>query len=288
MKTLKEYILEARQKGIAIGHFNISNLEVLCAVFNSAKKLNQPVIIGVAEGERDFIGVKQVSALVKSLREEHNFPIFLNADHSYSFERVKEAIDAGFDAVIIDGAKLSLDENIALTKKCVDYANASGRDVLVEAELGYIGGSSKMLDEIPTDVKLDPKFLTSVEDAKRFVTETGINLFAPAIGNIHGMLKGGVDPSLNIVRIREIYAATLLPLVLHGASGNTADDIREAISAGMAIVHINTELRVAYKKALINSLEKNKDEIAPYKYMKEVVLEVEKVVDDKIKIFAKL
>ena len=114
MKTLRECITEAGQKKVAIGHFNISNLEGVWAVFRSAQSLDVPVIIGVSEGERDFVGVPQISALVKSLREEFDYPIFLNADHTYSFDRVKEAIDAGFDSVIFDGAKLSLEENILI------------------------------------------------------------------------------------------------------------------------------------------------------------------------------
>lgn len=118
-------------------------MEALWGIFRAAQSLNLPVIIGVSEGERDFIGVRQVAALVKSIREEYNYPIYLNADHTYSFDRVKEAIDAGFDSVIFDGAKLSFEENVAVTKQCVEYARNCGRDVLVEAELGYIGTSSK-------------------------------------------------------------------------------------------------------------------------------------------------
>ena len=188
MKTLKETIKEAEKNGIAVGHFNISNIEGLHAVFNVAKKLNLPVIIGVSEGERDFIGVKQVVVLVKSLREENDYPIFLNADHTYSFEKVKEAVDAGFDSVIFDGAKLSMEENIRITKQCVEYAQKINPEILVEAELGFIGSSSKILDKIPEEVNLDKDSLTKPEEAKKFVKQTRINLFAPAVGNIHGML----------------------------------------------------------------------------------------------------
>lgn len=288
MKTLKEYIVEASKNGTAIGHFNISNLETLWGIFNASRKLNLPVIIGVAEGERDFIGIKQVVALIKSLREEFSYPIFLNADHTYSFDRVKEAIDAGFDAVIFDGAKLPFEENIALTKKCVDYARTIDREILIEGEMGYIGGSSKVLDEIPEGVKLDPKFLTSDSDAQKFVHETGVDLFAPAVGNIHGMLKGGIDPSLNIERIVEIRKSANIPLVLHGASGNSPEDVRLAIKAGMSIVHINTEIRVAYKRGLIQSLQDNPEEVAPYKILKGATLEVEKVVTEKLKLFSNI
>jgi fructose-bisphosphate aldolase class II len=288
MKTLKEYILDAEKKGIAIGHFNISNLETLKGIFETAKKLDVPVIIGTAEGERNFIGTKQAVALIKSLREEYDYPIFLNADHTYSFDKVKEAVDAGYDAVIFDATNLSFEENIKITKQCVDYAKSVNPDILVEAELGFIGSSSKVLDEIPEGVKITEEFLTKPEEAKKFVLETGVDMLAPAIGNIHGMLKGGKDPALNIQRIKEIKEAVGIPLVLHGASGNSSLDIKESIKAGMAIVHINTEIRVAFRKGLVKSLQENPDEVAPYKYMKEAVKSVGAVVEEKLKLFSNL
>ena len=107
MKTYREYIAEAETKKVAIGHFNISNIEGMWGVFNAARELDVPIIIGVSEGERKFIGVKQTVALIKSLRDEYEYPVFLNADHTYSFDGIKEVIDAGFDSVIFDGAKLS-------------------------------------------------------------------------------------------------------------------------------------------------------------------------------------
>jgi fructose-bisphosphate aldolase class II len=288
MKTLRETVAEAMQKGVAVGHFNISNLEALWGIFNAAKKLNVPVIIGVSEGEREFVGVKQVAALVKSIREEYNYPIFLNADHTYSVEKVKEAIDAGFDSVIVDGAKLSFEENVVMASECVKYARACGRDVLVEGELGYIGQSSKVLDAIPEGVDLGESTLTSPEQAKEFVEKTGVDMLAPAVGNFHGMLRGGVDPKLNIERIKEISKATGIPLVLHGGSGNSAEDFQNGITAGVGIVHINTEIRVAYRDALRLFLQENPDEVAPYKILKSSVTAVEKVVEAKLKTFNKL
>ncbi|MFA5838354.1 MAG: class II fructose-bisphosphate aldolase [Candidatus Paceibacterota bacterium] len=285
MKSLREIIEEAEKRGVAIGHFNISNIEGLHAVFNASKKLNSPVIIGVSEGERDFIGIKQVVALVKSLREENDYPIFLNADHTYSFERAKEVVDAGFDSVIFDGAKLSTEENIKITKQCVEYAKKINPEILVEAELGFIGSSSKILDKIPENVNLDKDSLTKPEEAKEFVKQTGIDLFAPAVGNIHGMLGLGKDPSLNIELIKKIRKEAGVPLVLHGGSGTSDEDFKKAIKAGISIIHINTELRVAYKNAVQLSLQENPDEIAPYKIMKGVVLAMEKVVEEKLKLF---
>ena len=288
MKTLKEYILDAEKKGIAIGHFNISNIEGLKAIFQAAKNLDVPVIIGTAEGERNFIGTKQVVALVKSLREEYNYPIFLNADHTYSFDKVKEAVDAGYDAVIFDATGLSFEENIKITKQCVDYAKSVNPNIIVEAELGFIGKSSQVLEGIPEGVKITEEFLTKPEEAKKFVEETGVDMLAPAVGNIHGMLKGGKDPALNIARIAEIKKAVGIPMVLHGASGNSPEDIKAAIKAGMAVVHINTELRVAYRKALVKSLQENPDEVAPYKYLKDPIKAMSEVVEAKIKLFSNL
>lgn len=288
MKTLKQTVLEAREKKVAVGHFNISNLEALWGIFRAAQSLNVPVIIGVSEGERDFVGVKLVASAVKSIREEFDYPIYLNADHTYSFDRVKEAIDAGFDSVIVDGAKLSFEENVKLTKQCVDYARASGREVLVEAELGYIGQSSKVLDEIPEGVMLDESSLTDPVKAKEFVELTGVDMLAPAVGNFHGMLRGGVDPKLNIERVKQVSESTGVPLVLHGGSGNSEDDFKQAIANGINIVHINTEIRLAFRDAVKKALQKNPDEVAPYKFLKPGMLAVQEVVTAKLKFFNNL
>ncbi len=285
MKTLRQYIKEAEEKGIAIGHFNISNLETLSGIFNVAKKLDLPVIIGTAEGERKFIGTKQAVALVKNLRDEYNYPIFLNADHTKTVEGVKEVIDAGYDAVIFDGTDLSYEENLRLTKECVEYARSVNPEIIVEAELGFIGASSKVLDKIPEGVKITEEFLTKPEEAKEFVLATGVDMLAPAVGNIHGMLKGGIDPALNIDVVKKINDAVSIPLVLHGASGNSAGDIQAAIKAGMSVVHVNTEIRVAFRKALEESLASKPEEVSPYKYMDKCIEAVEKVVEEKMKIF---
>lgn len=290
--TLKQVVGKARESKVAIGHFNISNLEALWGIFRGAQSLNLPVIIGVSEGERDFVGVRQAVALVKSIRDEYDYPIFLNADHTYSFEKVKEAIDAGFDSVIFDGAKLSFEENVKITKQCVKYARESSkqtdRDVLIEGELGFIGTSSKVLDEIPEGVMLDGKSLTDPVKAKEFVLETGVDMLAPAVGNFHGMLRGGVDPKLNIERVKQISEATGIPLVLHGGSGNSEDDFKQSIANGIAIIHINTEIRVAYRDALKKSLQEDPDEVAPYKILKPSVKAVQDVVISKLKFFNNL
>lgn len=288
MKTLRECITEAENKRVALGHFNVSTVEGIWAIARAARELGLPVIIGVSEGERDFLGVRQTAALVKSVRDELAQPVFLNADHTYSFDRAKEAIDAGFDAVIFDGSRLPLAENIVETKKCVDYARQVSPAIVVEGEIGYIGASSKLLEEVPAEVRLGPDDLTSSEEAHRFVVETDVDLLAPAVGNIHGMLKDRPDPALDIERVKLIRQAADVPLVLHGASGNTDDDLRRAIAAGVAIIHINTELRVAYRDALKQSLQENPDEVAPYKILKPAGLALQKVVEKKLKLFNNL
>ncbi len=289
MKTLREYISEAEVKKVAIGHFNVSNIEALHGIYNAAKKLNVPVIIGVSEGEEDFIGRDEVAVLVKMIRERDNYPIFLNADHHYTFESVKSALDTGYDAAIIDAVKLPLAENIILTKKCVDYAKIlsqkEGRDILVEAELGFIGQSSKLLDSVPEGVS--EATMTKPEDAKTFVEQTGINLLAPSVGNVHGVVKGG-NPRLDIERIKEIKNVCGVPLVLHGGSGIADVDFTNAIKAGISIIHINTEIRVAYKEALEKYLKENPNEIAPYKFLKPAVDAIEQVVYNRLKLFNNL
>ncbi|MES3031045.1 MAG: class II fructose-bisphosphate aldolase [Patescibacteria group bacterium] len=282
MKTLHEHVAEAGKKGIAIGHFNISNSDGFWAVVLAAKELNVPVIIGVSEGERDFIGVREVAAMVKAYRESTGQPVFLNADHTYSFERVKEVVDAGYDAVIIDGTELSFDDNVAMTKKCVEYAHSVNPHIIVEAEIGFIGKSSKLLDKVPDGVTL-----TTPEEAKAFIDATGAHMLAPAVGNVHGIVKGG-EPALQIELIKKIKDTTGVPLVLHGASGNSPEDIVKAIDAGISIIHINTELRVAYRGGIMKSLQENPDEVAPYKYLKGARVAMQKVAEEKLRLFNKM
>jgi fructose-bisphosphate aldolase, class II len=289
VKSLKETIKEAEENGVAVGHFNISDTEGLNAIFNAARNLNVPVIIGVSEGEREFIGVKQVAALVKSLRDEHDYPIYLNADHTYSFEKIQEVVDAGYDAVIFDGTKLPLEENISLAKQTVEYTKGkkslNGEEILVEAELGYIGASSKLLDEIPEGAEITSDKLVKPEDAKSFIDATGVDMLAPAVGNLHGMLKNANNPALDIERIKAIRETTGVPLVLHGGSGITDEDFQKAIKAGIGVVHINTAIRKAYKEGIKDAFEENPDDIAPYRFLSEGVEDMQKVVERYLKLF---
>lgn len=286
MKTLKEYVKEAEEKGVAIGHFNISNLEMFHSVYNAAKNLsasegiNIPVIIGLSEGEEDFVGRSEAIGIIKEIRAKENFPIFLNADHHYSFERAKLAIDAGFDSVIIDAASLSFDENVKITKQCVDYARSANSTILVEAELGYIGSGSNIKETIPEGAGIK----TKSKDAKKFVELTGVDMLAPSVGSIHGLIKNG-KPHIDGELVAEIKKATGVPLVLHGGSGLRDVDFINAIKAGISIIHISTEIRLAYDEALKKFLLNNPNETTPYKILQPAVDAVEVVVEARLKLF---
>jgi len=312
MKNLYQILKEAEKKKIAVGHFNVAETSVLKAIFEVAKDFGVPVIIGTSEGEAGFLGRKQAVALVKSLRNEYKFPIFLNSDHTKSFDEVKKAVAAGYDAVLFDGGTLPFAENIRQTKRVVKYVKSKNSKILVEGELGNIGSGSMIRKELPKGAAIKPEDLTKPEDAARFVKETGVDMLAPAVGNIHGMLvphpsspgakrldlikrdlKGegfvtaGYDYPLDIDRIRAIKKAVKIPLVLHGGSGNTNSDFLAAIDAGVTIIHISTELRLAWRKGLERGLKENPEEIAPYKVLFSAVEAVREVVNKKLKLFNK-
>ena len=288
MISLSDALRGAEQNKTAIGHFNISDLAGLHGIVAAARELNVPVIIGVSEGERKFVGVRQVVALVKSMREELNHPIFLNADHTKTLEGCVEAATLGFDAVLFDGSTLPLEENIRETKAVADAVRAINPAILVEGELGYIGSSSEIREGIPEGAAIKPEDLTKPEEAARFVKETGVDLVAPAVGNIHGMMANAPEPNLDIKRVADIAAAAGVPLVLHGASGNTDDDVRAAVEAGVRIVHINTEIRVAWRKGLEAALAANPKEVAPYKILPGAIEGVKSVVLAKLRVFNRL
>lgn len=293
MKTLKEIIFEAEREKKAVGHFNISEIAALKGIFEAARELNLPVIIGVSEGEAEFIGGYRMAALlVKNLAEAFNYPVFINADHVHSFEKIEEAAQAGFDAVIFDAGKMSLEENIKMTKEAMERVKSINPQILVEGELGYIGGSSALLENIPEGAQINEEDLTKSEEAAQFVKETGVDLLAPAAGNLHGVLmKNGEQvrqPNLNIERIKKIKTAIDAPLVLHGGSGIADEEFLKAIDAGISIIHINTELRLAWRKGLEKSLKEKPQEVAPYKLLSPAVEEIKKVVYNRLKLFNKI
>jgi len=286
MKSLREILEKADTGKSAVGHFNVSDLVTLKAVFEAARELNVPVIVGVSEGERQFMGVRQVAAVVKSLRDEYDFPIFLNADHTHSLPSAMEAARAGFDWVVFDLSALPFEENIRQTKAAVQALKAVRPEIMVEGEIGDIGSGSEIHEAAPALTKE----LTTPEQAKRFVEETEVDTLAPAVGNMHGMLKsmvtGATKKRLDVKRIRAIKGATQIFMTLHGASGTDDDDFRRAIAAGITVVHINTEVRLAWRRGFDGALSKQPEEIVPYKLLPQVVDLVKQVVAARLALFS--
>lgn len=285
METLRKVLQQADTTGVAIGHFNVSDLVTLNAVFEAARDLHVPVVVGVSEGERRFMGVPQVAAVVQRLREDYNFPIFLNADHTHSRPAAIEAAKAGFDWIVFDVSTLPFEQNVRETKAAVQTLKAIRPEILIEGEIGDIGSGSEIHVAAP-DLR---KGLTDPAQAKQFVDETRIDTLAPAVGNMHGMLKsmvtGETHKRLDIERIRAIKAATHAFMTLHGGSGTDDNDFRAAIAAGMTVVHINTELRVAWRRSLDQSLAKQPSEIVPYKILPPVGDAIKQLVTNRLKLF---
>jgi fructose-bisphosphate aldolase class II len=285
MKVLRDYLQEAEQSGKAIGHFNISDLVLLKAVFGAARELNVPVLVGLSEGEREFVGVRPIAAFVRSLREEFDFPIFLNADHTHSLAKGVEAAKAGFDAIVYDRSALPFAENVRETKTAVETLKGINPSMLVEGEIGDIGTGSEIHETAP-DLS---KGLSTPEQARQFVESTGVDVLAPAVGNMHGMLRsmvqGETKKRLHIDLIDAIKRAAGVFLTLHGGSGTDDKDLRKAVAAGINIVHINTELRVAWRRGLEEGLAKNPEEVVPYKILPPAVEAVKEVVASRLRLF---
>jgi ketose-bisphosphate aldolase len=285
MRTLREVLEQTQKNGVAVGHFNIADLVLLKAVFTSAQELNVPIMVGVSEGERELMGVRQVAALVRSLQEEFDFPIFLNADHTHSLAKAIEAARNGFDAIVFDTSELPFEENVRQTKEAVEVLKSINPAILVEGEIGNIGTGSEIHEQAP-DLS---RFLTTPEQAKQYVESTGVDILAPAVGTMHGMLKsmvqGETKKHLDITRIGQIKSAARVLLTLHGGSGTEDEDLRKAIAAGINIIHINTELRVAWRRGLEEGLAKRPQEVAPYKILPFAVESVKQVVLSRLRLF---
>jgi fructose-bisphosphate aldolase, class II len=254
-------------------------------VFGAARQLNVPVLVGLSEGEREFVGTRQIAAFVRSLREEFDFPIFLNADHTHSLAKAVEAAKAGFDSIVFDLSALPFEENVRQTKQAVETLKAINPSVLVEGEIGNIGTGSEIHESSPDLTK----GLSTPEEAKQFVESTQVDILAPAVGNMHGMLRsmvqGETKKHLDIQRIADIKRAAGVFLTLHGGSGTADDDFRKAIVAGINIIHINTELRVAWRHGLEQGLANQPNEVVPYKILPPAMDAVEQVVASRLRLF---
>src|SRR5258708_26265577 len=197
MYTLRGILQDAEGRGEGVGRFKSSDLVVLKAVFGAARELSVPVVVGLSEGEREFVGTRQIGALVRSLREEFDFPIFLNADHTHSLAKGIEAAKGGFDAIVFDLSALPFEENVRQTKQAVEALKAINPSMMVEGEIGDIGTGSEIHDSSP-DLS---KGLSTPEEAKQFVESTSGDILPPAVENIHGTLRSiaNTEPHTRLV-----------------------------------------------------------------------------------------
>jgi len=282
--SLRDVLTRLESEGAALGHFNVSDQVLLKAVVAAAAETKLPVFVGASEGEREFFGARPLAALVKSVREESDVPVFLNADHTHSLAKALEAANAGFDAVGVDFSALPFEENVARTKETVQAIKAVNPAILAEGEIGNIGTGSEIHDTAQGDHRL-----STPEEARQFVEATGIDILAPAVGNMHGMLKsmvqGKAKKHLDVERIAQIKQAAGVFLTLHGGSGTEDEHFRKAIAAGINIIHINTELRVAWRESLGESLARDSNEVVPYKILRPVVDSVKQVVSSRLRLF---
>ncbi|MEH7303645.1 class II fructose-bisphosphate aldolase [Neobacillus drentensis] len=257
--SMKEMLIKAKAEGYAVGQFNLNNLEFTQAILQAAQAENSPVILGVSEGAARYMsGFKTVVKMVEGLMEDLKItvPVAIHLDHGSSFEKCKEAIDAGFTSVMIDASHHPFEENIEITSKVVDYAHSKG--VSVEAELGTVGGQE---DDVVAEgvIYADPK------ECEELVKRTGIDCLAPALGSVHGPYKG--EPNLGFVEMEEIGNITGLPLVLHGGTGIPLKDIQRSVSLGTAKINVNTENQIASAKAVRETLAAKPEEYDPRKYL---------------------
>ena len=274
--SMKDMLNKAKAEKYAVGQFNINNLEFTQAILQAAQAENSPVILGVSEGAGKYMGgFVSVVYMVKGLIESYNItvPVAIHLDHGSSFEKCKEAIDAGFTSVMIDASHHSFEENVKITKEVVEYAHAHG--VSVEAELGTVGGEE---DGVTGGIiYADPA------ECKAMVEQTAIDCLAPALGSVHGPYKG--EPKLGFAEMEQIGNETGMPLVLHGGTGIPDEQIQRAISLGTAKINVNTENQIAATKAVREVLNNDSNVYDPRKYLIPAREAIKETVIGKMRVF---
>jgi tagatose 1,6-diphosphate aldolase GatY/KbaY len=248
----------ARAGGYCIGAFNVHTLEMLQAVVEAAQETQSPLIIQSTVGTVKHLGPEYIAAAAAVAANQTSVPIALHLDHCTEFDLIVQCIRAGYTSVMIDASHSPFDENVAQTRKVVEIARAVG--VNVEAELGKVGGVE---DEIV--VADNEALMADPQECLRFVELTGVPTLAPAIGTAHGIYKG--EPKIDFDRIRRIAELVDVPLVLHGGSGIPEEQVRRAVSLGMAKMNVATELRIVFSDAIKEVFAKNPGENDPRKYM---------------------
>lgn len=296
----KEMFQKAYEGGYAIGAFNVNNMEIVQGITDAAKALNSPVILQASAGARKYADPIYLAKLVEAAVEKTGVPIALHLDHGDTFEICKECIDAGFTSVMIDASHHSFEENIALTKKVVDYARAQDRYISVEAELGQLAGI-----EDDVNVSAEDASYTRPEEVEEFVSRTGVDSLAIAIGTSHGAFKFQGDAALRFDILEEVSKRLPgFPIVLHGASsvnqeyvgmindfggemagakGVPEDMLRKAASMAVCKINIDSDLRLAMTGATRKFLAENPTVFDPRKYLGAARSELQNLVEHKIK-----
>ncbi len=278
---IKNLATKARRGKYGLGAFNTQNLEITLGIVRGAEVLRAPAVVQVSEATIDYAGLETITDIIKTVakRIALRAPIALHLDHGKKIQSIVECIETGFSSVMMDASHLPFNENVALTKKAVQYAHKRG--VWAQGEIGRLKGVEDTIKVAGREA-----FMTHPDEAAEFVKKTGVDTLAISIGNVHGIMKirQGV-PKLDLQRLKAISDKIKVPLVLHGASGIPSGQIEKAVKLGISIINIDTELRLAFTNSLRRTLAADKDIYDPRKVLSPVVEAVEKIVTEKIKIF---
>ena len=296
--TTTEMFKKAYKEGYAIGAFNVNNMEIIQGIMQAAGELRSPVILQVSNGARKYAGHNYIVKLVEAATMQYkDIPVALHLDHGVDFEMCKSCIDGGFTSVMIDGSQYSFKENIELTKKVVDYAHERG--VVVEGELGQLAG-------VEDDVNVEHHSYTKPEEVEEFVSKTGVDSLAIAIGTSHGAFKfkPGIKPQLRFDILEEVSKRLPeFPIVLHGASSVSAkyvdiinsnggklkdavgipeDMLRKAAKSSVCKINIDSDIRLAMTAGVREALVENEDMFDPRVYLKQGRAYVKELVEHKM------
>jgi fructose-bisphosphate aldolase, class II len=277
--TSKEMLIDAQKNNYAVGAFNANNMEIVQAIIETAEEERSPVIVQASQGAIKYAGLNMIVSMVKTLADKATIPVVLHLDHGTDYYQNILCLRAGFTSLMFDGSKLPFDENVAMTRKVVEMAHVC--DVPVEAEIGQIGKMDAS-DEPGVARERIKEFMADPEEAARFVKMTEIDSLAAAVGTIHGCQEQIAQ--LDIPRIEKIRDLTGVPLVLHGASGASDEEIRKGIAAGISKINIDTRIRMAFTKAARDFLNQNPDEIDPRKMLGPAKEEAKEVIRGRIRV----
>lgn len=274
--SMNEMLAAAKQGRYAVGQFNLINLEFAQAIAQAAAEEKSPLIFGAGEMAIRYMGLDTVVAIAKSIANQYRIPIALHLDHGGSFDICMKCIRAGFSSVMFDGSHLPVEENIRMTRQIVAAAHAVG--VSVEGELGQIGGT-----EDDRHVGEEDAGITKAADAIAFWEQTRVDAMAIAVGTAHGLYRQ--EPHVRCDIIREVAQGIEAPVVLHGGSGIPDGTIREAISAGIGKINVNTENMAAFTASVRQFLADHAKELDPRSYMGPAREAIVQVVKQKIRLF---